>query len=239
MAMTNGSSTPTGPATPNEPAALPPGAELHALLPWHAAGLLDATDRARVDAALAGDPALRASLARVEEERAETIELNEALGAPSIRARDALFSRIEAEGRRPRRATGDWLDRVGAALAGLSPRVLAWSTAAAALAIVLQSGMLVATLVNERSPYETASGPGLSVPADGAFALVAFAPEATADEITRALLASRATVVGGPLPGGLYRLRVAERALSADEYGRALEALRSRGPAIRMVAPAN
>jgi anti-sigma factor RsiW len=233
MAMTNGSSP------PNEPTTLPPGGELHALLPWYAAGLLDAAERSRVDAALAADPALRASLDRVEEEQAETVALNEALGAPSIRARDALFTRIEAEGRRPRRATGDWLDRIGAALAGLSPRVLAWSTAAAALAIVLQSGMLVATLVDEGSPYETASGPGSSAPADGAFALIAFAPDATADQITRALLDSRATVVGGPLPGGLYRLRVAERALSAEEYGRALEALRSRGPVIRMVAPAN
>ncbi|HEX2552901.1 MAG TPA: hypothetical protein VHL98_04315 [Microvirga sp.] len=231
--MTNG--TPTS----SDPAPLSPGDELHALLPWYAAGLLDGDERARVETALAADPALRASLARVEEERAETVALNEALGAPRVQARDALFARIAAEGRRPRREAGDWLDRIGAALAALSPRILAVSTAAAALAIVLQGGLLVATLVQEERPYETASGPGRGTPAEGAFALVAFAPEASADAVTRALLESGASVVGGPMPGGLYRLRVSERALTAAEYGRALEALRARSGAIRMVAPAN
>jgi anti-sigma factor RsiW len=226
-------------AMTNEPATLPPGDELQALLPWYAAGRLNEADRARVEAALAASPALRASLARVVEERDETIALNEALGSPPIGARDALFARIEAEGRRPRRGAGIWLDRIGGALAGLSPRLLAGAAAVAALALVLQSGLLVATLLTHENAYQTASGPGRSAPADGAFALVAFAPEATADEMTRALLASRASIVGGPLPGGLFRVQVAERPMTVEEYGRALEALRSQGPTIRMVAPSN
>jgi len=61
---------------------LPDDAELIALLPWYAAGTLDAKKAARIEAALAGDPALRASLARVEEERAADIQRNEALDSP-------------------------------------------------------------------------------------------------------------------------------------------------------------
>lgn len=213
-----------------------PEHDLHALLPWYATGRLTGAERARVEAALAAEPALRQSLERVEEELAETIALNEELGVPSSRPRDELFARIAAEGQRTERG---WADRLGAALAGLSPRALAWSAAAAALVVVLQGGMLVTTLLTEDSSYQTASGPGTAAPGEGAYALVAFAPEATVEQVAQALTESRASIVGGPLPGGLFRVRIGERTLKADDYGRALEALRARGPAIRTVVPSN
>ena len=71
--------------------------EIEALLPLHAAGTLNARDARRVDEALANDPELARQYAAIREEYAETILLNESLGAPSARAMQKLFAAIDAE----------------------------------------------------------------------------------------------------------------------------------------------
>ena len=65
--------------------------EIEALLPWHAAGTLNRRDADRVEQALAGDRELSRRYDLVREELAETIHLNETLGAPSARAMEKLF----------------------------------------------------------------------------------------------------------------------------------------------------
>ena len=78
--------------------------EIEALLPWHAAGTLSRRDADRVEQALASDRELRRRYDIVREELAETIHLNETLGAPSARAMEKLFAAIDAEeARAPRR----------------------------------------------------------------------------------------------------------------------------------------
>ena len=79
--------------------------EIEALLPWHAAGTLSRRDADRVEQALAGDRELARRYDLVREELAETIHLNETLGAPSARAMEKLFAAIDAEeaGAPPRR----------------------------------------------------------------------------------------------------------------------------------------
>src|SRR6478752_3333651 len=71
--------------------------EIEALLPWHAAGTLNARDARRVEDALAHDRDLARQYAVIREEYAETISLNESLGAPSSRAMQKLFAAIDAE----------------------------------------------------------------------------------------------------------------------------------------------
>ena len=71
--------------------------EIEMLLPWHAAGTLSARDSRRVEEALARDPGLARQYAVIREEYAETISLNETLGAPSARAMQKLFAAIDAE----------------------------------------------------------------------------------------------------------------------------------------------
>jgi len=71
--------------------------EIESLLPWHAAGTLDRSDAERVDRALAEDGELAKRYELVREELAETIRLNESLGAPSERAMEKLFAAIDAE----------------------------------------------------------------------------------------------------------------------------------------------
>ena len=56
--------------------------EIETLLPWYAAGTLRRRDRQRVEEALRHDPELARHVDLVREELAETIHLNETLGAP-------------------------------------------------------------------------------------------------------------------------------------------------------------
>src|ERR1043165_3320753 len=71
--------------------------EIEMLLPWHAAGTLNPRDARRVEEALARDPELARQYAVIGEEYAETISMNETLGAPSARAMQKLFAAIDAE----------------------------------------------------------------------------------------------------------------------------------------------
>src|SRR6476659_8654200 len=87
-------------------------AEVELLLPWHAAGTLSRRDAARVEQALANDNDLATRYDMVREELGEAIRLNESLGAPSARAMQQLFAKIDAEPVRKPRASlniGAWL----------------------------------------------------------------------------------------------------------------------------------
>ncbi len=125
--------------------------EIEGLLPWHAAGTLGHRDTQRVEAALASDPELARRYELVREELAQTIHLNETLGAPSSRAMAALFAKIDAEPARNKAASIDLGARIRVFFASLSPRTLAWSASAAALAIVLQAGFIAGILIKQQS----------------------------------------------------------------------------------------
>ena len=154
--------------------------ELESLLPWHATGTLNRRDAERVEQALAGDRELARHYELVREELAETIHLNETLGAPSARAMEKLFAAIDAEEARSprRRRSADLGQRLSEFLSGFTPRTLAWSAVAAVLAIVAQAAIIAGVLWKEDSI------PGgirlASTVSKGSFAVVRFAPQATA-----------------------------------------------------------
>src|SRR5438045_5512905 len=176
--------------------------EIEALLPWHAAGTLSRRDADRVEQALAGDRELARRYDLVREELAETIHLNETLGAPSARAMEKLFAAIDAEeARAPRRQRPfDLGSRVSEFLSKLTPRALAWSATAAVAAILVQAAVIAAVMVKEPG---IPGGPGLaSALSEGSFAVVRFAPQATANDITNFLGAYKATLVEGQINMG-------------------------------------
>jgi hypothetical protein len=111
--------------------------EIEALLPWYAAGTLSRRDANRVEQALASDRELARQYDLVREELVEMIHLNETLGAPPARAMERLFAAINAEeALAPRH--GRWFDlgsRIFEFLSRLTPRTLARSAIAAAVAI--------------------------------------------------------------------------------------------------------
>jgi len=212
--------------------------EIEALLLWHAAGTLSRRDADRVEQALAGDRELARRYDLVREELAETIHLNETLGAPSARAMEKLFAAIDAEeARAPRRQRSfDFGSRVSEFLSSLAPRTLAWSATAAAVAIVLQAVVIAAVVVKEPG---APSGPSLaSAPSDGSFAVVRFAPQATANDITNFLGAYKATLVEGPLNmgGQLYRIRLSETKLPKDEVGKIVRQMQSESKVVGFIA---
>src|SRR5512132_2627661 len=165
--------------------------EIEQLLPWHAAGTLSRRDAQRVEDALARDPELARRYALVREELGETIHPNESLGAPSARAMEKLFAGIDAEPVRRQAAPLNFGTRIAEFFASLSPRTLAWSAGAAAVAILLQAGLLAGIMLNETktSGYQTASP--TTDPGVGAFTLIRFAPQASSDDITRFLEATK------------------------------------------------
>ena len=194
--------------------------DIEELLPWHAAGTLSRRDAQRVEDALERDPELARRYALVRDELGETIVLNESLGAPSSRAMEKLFARIDAE---PKRITVRSLGfgaRLSEFLASLSPRTLALAGGAAALAILLQAGIIAGVMFKERtsSGYVTASSTTAGTDA-GAFVLIRFAPQAAQDEVTKFLEASKLTIVSGPTSGGLYKVKVSPTPLPQAELG--------------------
>jgi hypothetical protein len=216
--------------------------DIEALLPWHAAGTLSRRDAERVEQALAQDAELARRFELVREEMAETIHLNETLGAPSTRVAQKLFAAIDAEGQSKKGRTLSF--QASGWLAGLfeqlSPRTLAWSAAAAGLAIVLQAGLLAGLVLSERggATYQTASFGEPTAAAPGAFALVRFNPAATTADLTKFFDSHKASVVDGPRAGGVYRVRVAATSLSKDELAKVVARLAEDKNIVAFIAPA-
>src|SRR3954462_6617189 len=125
--------------------------EIEMLLPWHAAGTLDACDARRVDEALARDPELARQYAVIREEYAETIHLNESLGAPSARAMRKLFAAIEEEPARNQPASLNLSARLSEFFARLSPRTLAWSAGLGTLVLLVQAGLIGVVLLKNQT----------------------------------------------------------------------------------------
>ena len=201
--------------------------EIEMLLPFHAAGTLSARDARRVEEALASDADLARQYAVIREEYAETISLNESLGAPSSRAMQKLFAAIDAEpAREPSRSIG-LSTRISEFFASLSPRTLAWSASLGAVALLLQAGVIGTVLMNSQtgsfqtaslSKGESSSAPitrDLGVAATPPRALVRFAPEARMADITTLLDSYQASIVDAK--GGMFRLQFGDKAVSKDE----------------------
>jgi anti-sigma factor RsiW len=207
--------------------------EIEMLLPWHAAGTLNARDARRVDEALARDPELAKQYAVIREEYAETIHLNESLGAPSMRAMQKLFDAIDGEPVRKPSVTSRMSTRIAEFFSSLSPRTMAWSAGAAALALLLQAGVIGAVLVKSQgASYQTASldmserAPmtrDLSAAAPAPRALVRFAPDAKMADINALLDNYQASIVGGA--NGLFRLQFSGKA--KDDVASLIGKLRS------------
>jgi hypothetical protein len=212
--------------------------DLEMLLPWYAAGTLNARDTRRVEEALARDPELARQYAVIREEYAETIGLNERLGAPSVRAMQKLFAAIDAEPARKPDASHRGPSRIAGFFASLSPRTLAWSASLGALALLLQAGVIgVIVLKNQSTTYQTASlsmNEPTNEPITRALgqeeppprALVRFKPEARMSDITALLDTYQASIIGGA-QGGMFRLQFGGAPMRKDEAARLIGKLQS------------
>ena len=216
---------------------------VEALLPWYERGQLDAGDAKRVEAYLASHPEMASQLALVEEERTEAVLLNETRGAPRAGALDTLMNSIEEhEAKNPslastKTALWGWASKL---LGAPVPASLQWVAGAAAVLIIAQGvslGVLMTSPTQQGAGYETASGPGETL-AKGSFALIQFAQDASADDITELLTEFEISIVDGPKPGGIYKVRLSKAALEPAKRDTILKKLQSRERLILFAAPA-
>jgi hypothetical protein len=218
--------------------------DIEALLPWHAAGTLSARDTRRVEDALARDPALAKQYAAIQEEYAETIALNESLGAPSSRAMAKLFAAIDAEPVRKPPGSLGISTRIAEFFSGLSPRTLAYATAVGAVALLLQAGVIGAILSKQQAgSFQTAS---LSGPKDsvvrglgqetGPRAFVRFAPDTRVSDITAFLDTNQAVIIDSTA-GGMFRLQFGDKPMSRQEIAGLMTRLQNE-KIINLAAPA-
>ncbi|MBB4197831.1 hypothetical protein CCR94_11605 [Rhodoblastus sphagnicola] len=197
--------------------------KLAELAPFYVAGTLANDERAGFERALAEDPDLARNVEAARAERDEVIALNEALPAPGARASEKLFALLDAE---PARAPGFWrrLD-LGARLAEwFSPRALGWVAMTACLLVAVEAGFLA-----KPSPvgsYATASRD--EVAPVGRLALVAFNPDARADQIADLLAQNGAQIVGGPR-AGFFQVRLGDKDMSEAQAASKLDSLKASG----------
>jgi hypothetical protein len=196
--------------------------EIEALLPWYAAGTLDAQEAGQVEAALAANTELARRLDLVREEMTEAIVLNEALGVPSARVAEKLFSAIDRERRAVRHpAAGGgfagWLANL------VSPRTYAFAGAAAVLLIALEAGVIARLALQDQgqpatyTPQELNRTRSIEI---GAFAYVKFSPQASMADVTRFLDGRDAEIMAGPDRSGQYRVRIGRNNVQKEELDR-------------------
>jgi anti-sigma-K factor RskA len=188
---------------------VPPGYdELEACLPWYVNGTLDSETRNRIATALLTDARLRKALELVRDEVEAVIDINEAMDGPSPRVLDNIMSRLppvsrssSAFGRR------FWMDRVTEFAAALRPRTLVYATAAAALVLTLQTGVIgMLVFQDEASGPELASVPGKAISDRSLKLMVKFASGAEFSRVAELLEELDAEIVAGPAGGGLFTI---------------------------------
>jgi hypothetical protein len=214
--------------------------EIEMLLPWYVNGTLDDADVGKVEAYLASHPEMNLQLNTLREDMSEAIHANETIAGPSGAALDRLMDQIAAEAPARQRlasAGSGLLGQFENFLRSLSPGRLSFAAMAAAAVIMLQAGVVGTMLLqppSKGSVYQTASG---GKQQGGTFVLVKFAPGASLDDISAFLTSSNAEIVGGPKPGGLFRVRISPDEL--DDTGRLalMKSLQAETKLISVVLP--
>ncbi len=91
-------------------------------------------------------------------------------------------------------------------------RILAWLLTAALVGVLLEATFGTRFGTQENRTYRISSAES-----EGSIVAIRFAPQVTAAEINRFLDAYNASVVGGPRPGGFFRVRIADAILPSGE----------------------
>jgi anti-sigma-K factor RskA len=212
--------------------------DIELLLPWHAAGTLSRRDAERVERALANDNELAARYEEVREELGAAINLNESLGAPSARAMKDLFAKIDAEPVRQPKASINVTAWFAGIIQSFRPRTLAFAAGAAAIALMLQAGIITNMLVQTGGNFTVASIDRQAVEDTGAYVLIRFNPQANVTDISKFLADNNATIAGGPAAGsGLFRLKVADKQVTQAELGTIVKRMQGN-PVVGFTVPA-
>jgi hypothetical protein len=214
---------------------------LEGLLPWYASGMLTPEDVLHVERALARMPELRRRYDLILEERAASVNMHESLGTPSPRALQKLFAQIDsaaAEAPKSRRVdVGRWLAE---RFSNWQPSSLALAGMAVAFLAIIEAGLLATMYfgpAKDGAMYQTASASKTATGQVGTFVLMAFVPDATAAQIQHFLEANKASIIEGPIAGGIFRVQVCDKALTTKDLDAIVASMRNESTIVRFVAP--
>lgn len=217
--------------------------EAKTLLPWFAAGTLDADETRAVEAHLQASPELRQELAefQVLQRSVEDVADDEPVFDPSLI--DDAFRQIDAyEAQRPAQSAPGLLNK---AVEWLRETLVGgWVNApsGARLAMVAQFALILilgGVLLTPTGPG-TDGDPGFRTAARsangaddaaGTTLVIVFQPTVTEQRMSELLADVGGEIVAGPSAGGNYTIRV--KAESDADVTRALDTLRSNPDAIR------
>lgn len=218
----------------NERDTLSEADEMSALLAWYVTDRLSADERRRVDDYAARHPAFARELTLAREEADVVFDLNESITPPTgglDRLRRSITAMPKSRVTAVKQST---IDKLASWLEGLAPRQLAYGTLAAALALTLQAVALT-SLVPSRSTggFETASHTSNGVAM--VHAIVTFAKDADAAQITQTLSGLNARIVDGPRAGGLYRIQFLGEAIDEQAIAARISELKTQANVIATV----
>jgi anti-sigma factor RsiW len=213
------------------------GEEIEMLLPWYVTGKLAPADRDRVETYLASQPSAALALDRVRAERQQTVAANEAVATPPAHA-FATFASAPPQPRPniiqrasrslPTQAVLDFFRRP-------SPHRVRTAALASAALVIAQASAIGWLLSLERPvTYQVASGENVRA---GVYALVMFADEARAADIARVLAEFDGSIVDGPKPGGVYKVRLGKEGKPRADADALLRRLAERREVVRVVLP--
>ncbi len=198
--------------------------EVEALLPWFAAGTLEATETMAVETHVADCEKCAVELAElgflneaVMEHGAEEPAYDPEILTAALKQIDAIEARDEGE-----IIVGEVPGRFGALFQGLVER-LQWSMTPplARIAIGAQFALLLGLVValNSGQAPEQPLHETVATEQRGDYTL-GFAPGVTEQQIRTLLLESNATIIGGPSSSGFYVIDIADGVDEADAVAR-------------------
>jgi anti-sigma factor RsiW len=167
------------------------------LLPWYVSGQLAPEERARVERALSGSPALRRALE--EERRLQAAVATAPLPEPPAIDPDVLLGRA-------------------AAAVSPHPGWLKPALAAAVLVALLEGAALI--WLTPGAVFRTASAPAAKIVVEQTRYAVQFVEDASVAAVRAALAEAELGIVRGPLPDGAYILETAQGNQAFDRLKR-------------------
>jgi anti-sigma factor RsiW len=223
----------------NESEILSEANEIAALLPWYVTGKISSAERAKVEAFMASHPEARKQLAVAREEADIIFAADAELQVPHA-ALDKLKASLAASpGVRLASAKATIMDRVSEYFSGVSsvfsPRKLAYASMTAALLLGVLTGILAGPLTS--SQQFTVASKTDAVTA-GTFALVGLQAATPAATLSAFLAENNFSIVDGPRTGGIYRVRVSDKALNNEAADAARAKLKARADLFSFVSAA-
>jgi len=204
--------------------------EIEKLLPWYVTGRLGLADARKVERYLRQHPDALPQLQWIDAERQETTRANEAMGWPppdmSERLLAALPQTVAPASGRGRLSSFRRFFRMPPWLG------VEWAAVALALVVLVQAAFLV-TLLTHEPTYRLATGSK----EDGVPALIVFADDAKTADVTRFLTSFAASIVDGPKPGGVYKIKLRSLDKSQPAADALLKSLAERRDVVRIVLP--